>query len=121
LSLKNKIKKVVRLYLHPNSAYTKDLWNQVIGYPSRTAAEDREFDRKVKKVGKWNKVKISPRQITHIRREQTGFYNLSQLDWDHRWDQAEGMVEAMGEVGLNPHWKRDYIQDAGNFLQRSVL
>lgn len=119
-SVKNKIKTVVRLYLHPGSSYRKSLWKRVGGYPHRTAAEDRYFDLKIKKAGHgvWNKAPIRDNQITHIHRHNTGFYKLSQLDWDNRWTEAENLVEGVGTVRLNPMWRRDYAKDAKDFLSR---
>ncbi len=116
--------------------YRKSAWLQVGGYPQMNAGEDREFIRRLEAGGLKGQVfENVPTEINFIYNWANGVYHASgagddkpghktlyQRTQEHVTQQVIAGKLPLGRIELNPHWRKDWVAHAREFLvSRGVL
>jgi glycosyltransferase involved in cell wall biosynthesis len=103
---------------HATAAYSRNIFEQIGGYPCINGGEDQEFEAALRRgrttSRHWTIVRLPLDRLFYIYRRWHGSYHASGVD-DLR--DIEPEVHP-GRYRLTPHWKADYCNEVSRLIER---
>ena len=98
---------------HAMGAWSRELFDEVGGYPHIQSGQDQAIERLFEKTGRRSVVPIPPADLFYIYRfPGTGSYHLSAFGYGKGLEETERYVRrhvAPGRYRITPCWKQDYL------------
>ena len=96
------------------SAFSKDAWLEVNGYPDKNSGLDLVFERKLLRKGMYDITQIENEDTTYIYRWfAVEGYHTSAFGTGNGLEEAKQYVKKKkinGQYEIKPQWREDYIQ-----------
>ncbi len=101
------------LVAHAMAAWSRELFDEVGGYPHVQSGQDQAIEHLFEKSGKRCIASIAPADLFYIYRYPgTGSYHLSEFGFGRGMNETEEYVRrhvAAGRYRITPSWRHDYL------------